>query len=100
VKLSDAEGELTLAAINTALKNAGVSESLDTETFERLNVPERNVRLKNHIGGPASEAVSSTIVSVAGKVEEHRKWYDGAAGKIQKAKEELEAIKRDVLAGS
>ena len=100
VKLSDAEGELTLAAINTALKNAGVTESLDAETFDRLNVPERNVRLKNHIGGPAPEAVSKTISSVAGKVEEHRKWYDGAAGKIQKAKEELEIIKRDVLEGS
>ena len=97
VKLSDAEGEITLPALNNALENAGVDMALDAETFDQLKIPERNVKLKNHIGGPAPEAVSKTMDAIVKRVKEHEEWLASAAERIQKAKAELEEIKRDVL---
>ena len=97
VKLSDAEGEITLNAINTALKNAGIENALDAEALDQLNTPERNVTLKNHIGGPAPEAVSRVIANIVEKIKEHRDWLDDAAGRLQKAKDEIEEIRKDVL---
>jgi len=93
VRLSDAEGEITLTALNTALKNAGIDRALDTGAFDQLKIPERNVKLKNHIGGPAPEAVSKTINAIAKRVGEHEEWFANTASKIQSAKEELEEIK-------
>ncbi len=93
VRLSDAEGEITLPALNTALEGAGIGRTLDTETFDQLKIPERNVKLRNHIGGPAPEAVSKTIDAIGKRVGERKKWFTNAAGRIQRAKEELEEIK-------
>ena len=92
VRLSDAEGEITLPALNTAMKNAGIDRVLDAETFDQLKIPERNVKLKNHIGGPALEAVSKTIDAIGKKIGEHKEWLANAAGRIERAKEELEEI--------
>ncbi len=100
VRLSDAEGEITFAAVNTALKNAGINEVLDAKEFDQLNIPERNVMLKNHTGGPAPEAVSRTIDSIAGKIEDHKKWCASADRRIRDAKEELETIKSQVATNS
>jgi len=97
VKLSDAAGEITLEAINTALKNAEIDEALDAEAMDQLSVPERNVTLKDHIGGPAPDAVSRAINTIAEKTGKHRDWLDGATGKIQNAKAELEKIKGEIL---
>lgn len=97
VKLSDAEGEITLSALNSALKNAGVDGTLDAEIFHQLSMPERNVRLKNHIGGPAPEAVSKTMDAIAKTIGGHKEWLASAVGGIQEAKRELEEIKKDIL---
>ncbi|MFC1715464.1 argininosuccinate lyase [Candidatus Poribacteria bacterium] len=97
VKLSDAEGEITLNAVNTALDNAGIDKALDAETLDQLNTPERNITLKDHIGGPAPEAVSRAIGNIAEKIDEHRDWFDSAAGRIQAAKAGLEEIRKEIL---
>ncbi len=97
VRLSDAEGEITLSAINTALKNAGIDRSFDTQTFDQLKIPERNVELKNHMGGPAPEAVSRTTNGISQKVKEHKDWLNNAAGGIQRARTELEEIRKEIL---
>ena len=97
VKLSDAEGEITLPALNSALKNAGLDSTLEAEEFDQLNIPESNVKLKNHIGGPAPEAVLKTMDVITEKIKKHKEWFANSAGKIQKAKEELEEIKKDIL---
>ena len=97
VKLSDAEGEITLNAINTALDNAGIDKALDAETLDQLNIPERNVELKDHIGGPAPDAVCRAISTIADRIREHRNWFSRAAGKIQTAKTELDKIKAELL---
>jgi argininosuccinate lyase len=97
VKLSDAEGEITLPALNSALRDAGIDGVLGAEEFDQLNIPERNVKLKDHIGGPSPEAVSKAISTIAKKMEEHKEWSASAAGRIQKAREELEEIRGDVL---
>jgi len=97
VKLSDAEGEITLSAINNALENAGIDEALDKETLEQLNLPECNVKLKNHIGGPAPEAVSRVIESLSAKLGKHQEWLDGTSGRLQKAREELDKIRNELL---
>ena len=99
VRLSDAEGEITLPALNFALKNAGIEQTLDAEIFDQLSDPERNVKLKSHIGGPAPEAVAKTVNSIARKVEAHKEWLENAAGRIRKAREELEGIRKDVILG-
>ena len=96
VKSSDAEGEIMLPALNSALKNAGIDEALDAETFDQLKIPERNVRLKDHIGGPAPVAVSGTIDAIAEKIVEHKEWLAGAAERIEKAKDELGTVKRSL----
>jgi len=93
VKLSDEEGEITLSAINSALENAEINRALDAETLHQLNTPESNVRLKNHTGGPAPEAVSKTIDAISAKIETHREWLTSTASRIEKAREELEKIK-------
>lgn len=97
VRLSDAEGEITLTAINGALKNAGINAALDAETLSLLNTPERNVSLKNHIGGPAPEAVSKTIGAISKKIKGHKGWLASAYGRIQIAREKMEEIKRSFL---
>ena len=97
VKLSDSEGEITLQAINTALKNAGVDKALKAEALEKLNVPEKNVTLKDHIGGPAPKAVSGVIDNIRKKMGGHKNWLDDAVGRIQKAEAELEEIKEEIL---
>ena len=86
-----------LRKLNSALKNAGVDGTLDAETFHQLSMPERNVRLKNHIGGPAPEAVSKTMGAIAKTIEGHKEWLASAVGGIQEAKKELEEIKKDIL---
>ena len=93
VRLSDAEGEITLPALNSALNNAGIGKFLDVEDFHQLKIPERNVKLKNHVGGPAPEAVSKAIDAIAKKIEEHKEWLARAAGKVQKAKDELAMVR-------
>jgi argininosuccinate lyase len=97
VRLSDEAGEITLSAINNALKNAGLDNALDSEALDQLSIPERNVRLKDHIGGPAPKAVSKTIDSIKGKIHRHKAWLNSAIERVQKAKDELEEIKREIL---
>ena len=94
--MSDEEGEITLSAINSALKNAGINRKLDADTLDKLNSPESNVRLKNHTGGPAPEAVSKTIETIAAKINVHKAWLANATDRINKAKEELEEIKKEI----
>ena len=97
VKLSDTQGEITLSAINTALKNAGIEKALDTETLRQLCEPERNVRLKNHIGGPAPEAVSKTINGIVKKLEGHKNWLNETSSRLERAKDKIEEIKNEIL---
>jgi len=97
VKLSDEEGEITLSAINSALKNAGIDNALDAKILRQLNTPESNVKLKNHTGGPAPEAVSKTINSIAAKLEAHKDWLTSATIRIEKAREELAEIRTDII---
>jgi argininosuccinate lyase len=97
VKLSDSEGEITLQAVNSALKNAGTNENIDTVAFDQLKIPEMNVRLKNHIGGPAPEAVSDTMNAIAERVTQHKDWFTNATRGIEDARKKLEEIKEDIL---
>jgi argininosuccinate lyase len=97
VKLSDSEGEITLQAVNSAMKNAGIDEAIDAEAFDQLKIPEMNVRLKNHIGGPAPEAAVQTMKSISEKTADHREWFDSAARRIENSKEKLEEIRKGIL---
>lgn len=97
VKLSDSEGEITLYAINTALRNAGIDKILDAEALNQLNIPERNVTLKNHIGGPAPDTVSRAIGNLSEKLAEYRSWFDSATEKLEKAKAGISSIKEEIL---
>jgi len=97
VKLSDAQGEITLNAVNTALKNAKVEKSMDAETLHQLCEPERNVKLKNHVGGPGPEAVFRNIEGINAKLNIHKDWINGAFDRIQKAKDKIEEIKKEII---
>jgi argininosuccinate lyase len=97
VKLSDAEGEITLSAINTALKEDNLEISIDDESFNKLSVPEMNVSLKDHIGGPAPKSVLKTIDNIKVKLDKHRNWLDFAYSNLQNAKSELDRIRDEVL---
>lgn len=98
VKLSDQEGKILHSALIQALNNAGLNVSISNEDFERLSVPELNVRLKDHIGGPAPDAVARTIDSLRKKLDKHKDWSMSRRKKLLDAWNELESIKKEVLA--
>lgn len=97
VKLSDVEGEITLSAINTALKEDNLEISIDEESFNKLSVPELNVSLKDHIGGPAPKSVLKTIDNINTKLNKHKDWLDSANSGLQNAKSELDRIRNEIL---
>ncbi len=97
VKLSEIEGEITLFALNKALKDEGLDLLVDKNDFDSLSVPERNVRLKDHIGGPAPSAVSKVICNLKRKIDKHEEWLDCANARLDNAKEEIEAITKEIL---
>ena len=78
---------------------AGVEKTIDTGALQQLSDPEKNVKLKNHTGGPGPDAVSRTIDGIAKKLDGHKNWLDKALSGIQKAKDKLEGIKRDIING-
>lgn len=99
VKLSDAEGEITYNNLTNALKKADINEEIDPKDFEQLSNPEMNVKLKNHIGGPAPDAVSKVIDNINRKLQKHKEWLSKSIEKINKAKEEIERIKNNIILG-
>jgi argininosuccinate lyase len=97
VRLSDAEGEITLSAINTALKEENLEISIDDEAFNKLSVPELNVSLKDHVGGPAPKSVLKTIANINTKLNKHKDWLNSANSGLQNAKSELDGIRKEIL---
>jgi len=97
VRLSDAEGEITLSAINKALKEDGLDLLISQADFEDLSIPEKNVRLKDHIGGPAPSAVSKVICNLRKEINEHENWLSASYVRLNNAKEEIEAIKEEIM---
>jgi len=97
VKLSDTEGEITLSAINTTLKGDGLEISIDQKVFNQLSIPEMNVSLKNHIGGPAPQSVSKTIDNIARKLDKHKGWLDSVNARLENARSELGSIRDEIL---
>lgn len=97
VRLSDAEGEITFSALNKALKDEGLNLQINKDDFDNLSVPEKNVRLKDHIGGPAPNAVSKVICNLREAINKHEKWLDSANARLNDAKEELESIIKEIL---
>jgi len=100
VKLSDEEGEITLSALKEALKSDGIEVSINDTDFRQLSVPEMNVRLKDHIGGPAPQSVLKTIDTIAGKLGKHKAWLDTANSKLSDAKMELAKYRDEILESS
>jgi len=97
VRLSDADGEITYNNLINALNNADIKVDIDPKDFEQLSNPQMNVKLKNHIGGPAPDAVSKVIDNINQKLQKHKEWLSESIGKINKAKEELEKIKNEII---
>jgi argininosuccinate lyase len=97
VRLSDREGEITFSAINEALKSEGLELAIDQRDFEKLSIPEMNVSLKDHIGGPAPTAVSKVITNIQDEVSKHKEWLDSANAKLNDAKNEIEAVRKEIL---
>jgi argininosuccinate lyase len=97
VKLSDKEGEITLSALNEALKADGIEISIDDDAFRQLSIPEMNVRLKDHIGGPAPQAVSKTIETISRKLENHKTWLISANSRLDNARAELIKIRDEII---
>lgn len=98
VKLSDKEGAITLSALNDVLKDEGIGISIDESDFIKLSVPEMNVRLKNHIGGPAPNAVSKTIDTINGKLMKHKDWLNIIKSRLNDARNELDNFRDEILA--
>ncbi|MBD3183827.1 argininosuccinate lyase [Candidatus Poribacteria bacterium] len=95
VKLSDEAGELTLSAVNQAMENAGVNHKVDEEDFGALTIPQKNVSLKSHIGGPAPDAVLKTIKNIGIRLSSHRQTLSEAVKRLERAKIEIESIKKE-----
>ena len=96
VKLSDKDGEITLSALTEAMKGK-IDGEIDKESFQKLSMPEMNVRMKNHIGGPAPESISKAIANISLKLKNHKEWLNTRRDKIESAWMELESIKKDIL---
>lgn len=99
VKLSDAEGEITYSNLTNALRNADFNVTIDLKDFKQLSDPGMNIKLKNHIGGPAPDAVSKVIENINQKLQKHKNWLSESIEKINKAKEEIEKIKDNIISG-
>jgi argininosuccinate lyase len=97
VKLSDAEGEITLSALNNALKDAGIEISIKIPDFNQLSVPEMNVKLKDHIGGPAPQSVLKAIDNINQKLGKHASWLESTNAKIQNARSEIANIREEII---
>jgi len=97
VKLSDAEGVITIQAINTALQDAGLDIIMRIPELNQLREPIMNVRLKNHIGGPAPQSVLKTIDNITIKLNKHKDWLNSANARLANANSELDKHRKEII---
>jgi argininosuccinate lyase len=97
VKESEASGEIQLQAVNAALKREGIGGKLDPVRYQGLMDPAANVSAKNHIGGPAPDAVKGELVRLGALADEHTDWFSEQREKLTKARSTLESESQNLM---
>ena len=86
VKYCEAEGELTLRAINRSLKENGRTVEIAEKDIAFLNSPKAILQEKNHTGAPSPKAVRRNIANQRAKLEQLGKEIAKINTKIETAK--------------
>ncbi len=87
-------GRLSLEAIDAALAEEGVDATLDAGSFEQMDSPMAVVNAKNHIGGPAPDALKRNAQRLAQASESLRSEIVDRRARLSAAWEEKEAAAR------
>jgi argininosuccinate lyase len=98
VKYSEKEGkgEVTFKSLKKALREMKVDLSLSEQDVKKVQRPERILSQSLAIGTPSAKRVQENLSSLREKVKESRAWLTLRRRKIEKAKELMGRMERQI----
>ncbi|MBN1476890.1 hypothetical protein JXA47_09065, partial [Candidatus Sumerlaeota bacterium] len=91
VERCDAEGQLTLGALNGAMVEAGVRCQLSLDEWDQIQDPTLRLAWRSHVGSPAPERVQESVGallarlrSIQGSLKSWRRGHERAQSKMDR----------------